>query len=142
MIPVFQTKFGSLDDPPDEWGNCWAACVASILHINLEDVPSIGDQKKRWDECWGRMQTFVSGYGFHMIQLKWPEEEVPALPFYCIAVVPSDTLPDSLHAVIYRDGVCVHDPNSRAPRKNKNTPIGYEVFVPIDPGRMQLMERG
>src|ERR1051325_7265810 len=32
MTPVFQTKF----DPPD--GNCFAACVASLLDRKLEDV--------------------------------------------------------------------------------------------------------
>lgn len=35
MKPIYQTKFGSKE------GNCFQACIASILEISIEDVPDI-----------------------------------------------------------------------------------------------------
>ena len=34
MKRVMQTKFGGKE------GNCWAACIASILELNIEEVPN------------------------------------------------------------------------------------------------------
>lgn len=39
MRPVKQTLFGGPDGPIEEIGNCYPACIASILEIPLEDVP-------------------------------------------------------------------------------------------------------
>lgn len=39
MKPVMQTMFGGCDAPREQLGNCYPACVASVLDIALEDVP-------------------------------------------------------------------------------------------------------
>lgn len=42
MRPVYQTKFETnvtRPDDPDAWGDCFSACVASILEIELSEVP-------------------------------------------------------------------------------------------------------
>lgn len=36
MKPVFQTK---KHNPPESYGNCYAACYASLLELDIEDVP-------------------------------------------------------------------------------------------------------
>lgn len=39
MKPVDQTLFGSFSAPRNERGNCYPACIASILEIKIDDVP-------------------------------------------------------------------------------------------------------
>jgi hypothetical protein len=39
MIPVNQTTFGTTKESP-EVGNCWSACIASLLEIPVEEVPT------------------------------------------------------------------------------------------------------
>ena len=50
MKPVDQTRFGSPD------GNCFAACVASLLEIPLEEAPNLMnlDEWYRAFEVWLR----------------------------------------------------------------------------------------
>lgn len=42
MIKVFQTKYG-------EEGNCFAACIASLFEVEIDDIPFLADYKD-WDE--------------------------------------------------------------------------------------------
>lgn len=39
MKPVMQTKRGGSGAPPEERGDCLAACLASLLEVPIEDVP-------------------------------------------------------------------------------------------------------
>jgi hypothetical protein len=39
MKPIYQSLFGSPDGPSDQLGNCYPACIASLLDLDLEDVP-------------------------------------------------------------------------------------------------------
>ncbi len=51
MKPVYQTVLA----PPD--GNCFAACVASILEMSIEDVPNYtaDDWYERWQEWFAQL---------------------------------------------------------------------------------------
>lgn len=46
MKPVDQDIFGP------ELGNCWAACIASILELTLSEVPNFGASGKWFSETW------------------------------------------------------------------------------------------
>lgn len=39
MKKVMQTMFGGTDGPRENVGNCYPACIASLLDIQLEEVP-------------------------------------------------------------------------------------------------------
>lgn len=81
MEPVFQTMHG------EKHGNCFAACIASLLEIPLEDVPQFGD-----NDWWLKeINEFLSHYGyayFHTsindMNMSWMGE------CYCILVGPNE----------------------------------------------------
>jgi hypothetical protein len=102
MIPVTQTRTGAN-------GNCFAACLASILEVPMHVVPDFGG-----DDVWlGNAQSFLAGFGLYYIQV--PPDD-PALwnaftsgeVFHTI----EGTSPrGGQHAVVGRNGEMVHDPH-------------------------------
>lgn len=64
MIPVDQTKFG------DE-GNCYQACLASILEIGIDEVPTFSSSSN-----WVReVQQWLEQRGLAMLHVNVPESE-------------------------------------------------------------------
>jgi len=59
MIPVKQTK---LHNPPTTNGNCMAACLASLLEINIDDVSCFEDMDET--EWWTAMIRWLDGTGY------------------------------------------------------------------------------
>ena len=43
MIKVYQTKYG-LE------GNCFAACIASLFDVGINEIPFLSDYQDDWDE--------------------------------------------------------------------------------------------
>lgn len=105
MKPVTQTQFGRPN------GNCFASCVASILELELTEVPNF---------CAGRVkdwmvpfQDWLAERGLHAIEMTvadqeaWIEASKPC--GWCILSGPA---PRGLaHSVVARDGRMVHDPH-------------------------------
>jgi hypothetical protein len=83
MKPVFQTKYGPIE------GNCFNACVASILECNLDDLPDLNNIEasgKNWLVGLNE-QLRPMGYG---ITSSPATEEQPAtfyLPIGCHFIV-------------------------------------------------------
>jgi len=76
MKPVDQTRFGFPD------GNCFAACVASLLDIGIEDVPDLGN----WDSDWTRpLNRWLAGRGLAYIEV----DTSTSTPYYRL---PADLL--------------------------------------------------
>lgn len=111
MRPVDQTKFGPVE------GNCFSACVASILEISIDDVPQfmVGvwlDNLRDWCAARGLRATYWPSRG-------WAEangEKFLGVPTgYSIMTGESPRHPGVFHSVVALDGAMVHDPNpSRA----------------------------
>jgi hypothetical protein len=101
MIPTYQTRSG-------ENGNCFEACVASLLELSIVEVPTDlwSWQKIRgWLKRQGCELTFRHGNG-----LPLNEQSDPPLG-HAIAAL---SLPDgSVHSVVVFDGQLVHDPSPR-----------------------------
>jgi len=103
MKYIDQTKFG--DD-----GNCFAACVASLLGLSIEDVPCFNVPGKNWlrlFEEWlkprGLVPLIMWGKGGGII---------PDGVHYLAGGKSPRGIP---HSVIYYEGEMVHDPHpSRA----------------------------
>lgn len=121
MKTVLQTKFGEPD------GNCHAACVASILEIELDRVPNFyADTPARWDEVFS--QWLVENFDLQTIDL-----DVDAMnrrgwkPNGYHFINGPSRRGDFWHTVIGLDGVMVHDPH---PDSNGLERLGtYTLFV-------------
>jgi hypothetical protein len=105
-----------LQSRPGPGGDCYAACVASLLEVGLTEVPDLaaaGDRwasaLRRWLAARGLCVAFRPGDGRPLADQPDPS------PGYAIV---GQRVPDgSVHAVVCRDGRIVHDPASR--------PIGH-----------------
>jgi hypothetical protein len=123
MRPVNQTIRGNC-------GNCHAACVASILELPLEQMPDHflsedGEVDARWLDIWNE---FLRPRNLHMV---WYEARAGRVPRgYAIAgMLNAD---GSHHAVVFHDGVQVHDPLGGG----ANGPVDYwYVLTVLDPSR-------
>lgn len=96
MQPVKQTKEG-ID------GNCLAAVIASILELELGDVPDFGED--RWIT---ELFTFLAPYGIYPIFVSFQAMHLIQYSGYYGV---SGKSPRGLeHIVVYKDGLMVHDP--------------------------------
>lgn len=117
MIPVTQTKRGGPDVPPEERGDCFDACLASILEVAIDEVscPHV-------DDWWGEAQRAVGRHGYRLLYVS--SEPTKAVEFaawagdiYWLAGVPSLNLGLSaageqiMHVVVMRGAELVHDPS-------------------------------
>lgn len=111
MRPVDQTTYGPND------GNCFSACIASILEIPLAEVPrfmNVSAALMRWLAERGLSAT-----------LYYSDEFVP--PGYSIAAGPSKRFAGRMHACVAFDGVVVHDPHF----SREGLPFGIVDYVAI-----------
>ncbi len=136
MIPVMQTTFGYGK------GNCQPACVASILEINLEDVPD-------WrDGAWMlKYEAWLGRHGYGLIHLfwsfdgentngEWPKElGIHGDGYYLASGLSPRAGRDGnsdkmLHACVYQGGELAHDPH---PEGGGLLDVrSWEMFVPCE----------
>jgi len=94
--PVDQTKYGRHD------GNCFSACLASILELSIDEVPLfLGPY---WDDFlpWLAERRLAAS-------LYRRNDYIP--PGYSIAGGVSKRFGDRMHACVAYAGVVVHDPH-------------------------------
>ena len=113
---VDQTIFAS---DPEKPGNCFAACVASALGLDLNQVPhfmhfgeaTYGDDRLKGDHWHAMFLGFLAGQGVWPVSLdKILDAEVGEVVF-----VSGPSLRGVPHQVLYRYGRLWHDPHpSRA----------------------------
>lgn len=114
MKPIFQAGRPT---------GCMAACVASILEIELNDVPEFFDS--RWPSCqnaWdhAKQREWLAERGYGVVEFKLTENTMwpPTGGILCILSGPSPrSVLDTLHAVVARTQYdtagpfeLVHDP--------------------------------
>lgn len=103
MKPVMQTETG-------EYGNCFSACLASILELPIEQVPNfIRSGDDFWKDCEGWLRQF--GLGILEFPFtnpaQWDEFRVQG---HQIVGGPSRRSTYH-HAQVWHGGRMVHDPN-------------------------------
>lgn len=130
MIPVFQRK---LDD-------CFAACVASILEIDIETIPALQPEDyENWHGYLGRVGEFLAD-NFGLGLCGW--QGAPALPPFGYAVKLSEVERCGKmdhHAMVSCNGNVVHDPCAIAPLSDRDNPaINYIVFYALQPSMQKL----
>lgn len=130
MRKIYQTKFGSPN------GNCWAACLASCLELDLSDVPDFpaGHDDTSW---WTDTQEWL--FANHRLRLLEVEvgASAPLLevfgPVYWVASGPSPR-GNFNHAVVYFGGGMVHDPHPD--QTGLRGPPKYgSIFIVADPAQ-------
>lgn len=125
MRPVDQTVFGVPD------GNCFPACLASILHIPLNDIPSFC----KYTDWWERFSQWLSYRGYYAIPITYNEEsDIPG--FHILSG--KSPRGDFQHSVVAMGNDIVHDPHpSRAGIEDRMDRI---VLVPIDHSEFVKLE--
>ena len=103
MIKIFQTK---LHNPPKENGNCLSAVIASILEININQVPHFEDMNN--DVWYENLNNWMKSIGLQLIELD-PLSPLPKGFSIVTGVSPRNK--NILHAVVFKDGKLVHDPH-------------------------------
>lgn len=127
MKPVDQTIFG------DGKGNCFAACVASILELPIEEVPNFCEG---WDEEWfDKYQEWLRPHGFSVVMLVAWSEWKPN-PGQLCTMGGKSPRGDFDHCVVGEwtgeEWRVVHDPHpSRAGLDGKAKRV--EFLIPLDP---------
>lgn len=128
MIEVEQTILG-------KEGNCFSACLASLLEIKIEDVPYLNEDNWIVNTNKFLMENYNSYYmefdvlpsncpfklkGYHIINGLSPR---------------SEGFPRLYHAVIGKDGKMVFDPHpSKDGLQNIN---GYGILIPMNPAELR-----
>jgi hypothetical protein len=112
MKPVFQTKMG------DPGGNCFQACVASVLEVPLSEVPDFMNDTPAEEEWTTAFSAWVESCGFHAFLLAGDDVR-PMLrdgAFGGAPVIVCGDHPKGKHACVYVNGELAHDPNPKHSR--------------------------
>lgn len=101
MIPVYQTLFSK--NNRDKSGDCLRACICSLLHLTIEEVPHFIEHKpsSKW---FNNMEEWLKKKGYK-IQF---DCEPPKVEYYMVWGMSPRGI---LHSVIHSDGKLVHDPH-------------------------------
>lgn len=131
MKPINQSI---LHDPEHgKNGDCWRACIASVLELPIEDVPHFGDM----DDRKGRMVELqlLAKYGFTIYSIYGDggmanhPEILPEDHEYYFAIGPSPRDKNISHQVVCHNGKIVHDPH---PDKTNLSGIShFEILLKI-----------
>lgn len=134
MIPIDQTRFGL------PGGNCFQACLASILELPLAEVPDAANADLSEAMGWFRvLRPWLALRGLGIVVIA-PGQ--PSIWFtqgaILIAGGKSPRAPDHPegygHCVVMRNGTVLHDPHpSRAGLHGE--PEEYYILYALDPAR-------
>lgn len=110
---------------------CWAACVATITGIPLDDldqnIPDGASEEWFWEHATELHNDMVRRLRARGWRLDYIGHDVPR--GFAIASGKSPRLATVLHAVVVRDGVLWHDPHPS--RAGIVTVDCFEVLTPI-----------
>lgn len=130
MIEVTQTTFGV------PGGNCFSACIASLLELSIDDVPYfMGDFSEPDDGEWfNRLNDWLRPRGF--VALFFLYQSLADFPSLCVLGGASSRGP---HSCVGRRGEIVWDPH---PSRSGLTSVeDVTILVPLDPARRPNQER-
>jgi D-glycero-D-manno-heptose 1,7-bisphosphate phosphatase len=117
MQPIDQTVFGVPN------GNCFSACVASILHIPLGEVPPFCT----YGDWWERFNEWLKPQGYYATIIRYSEDHAP-LGFHILSG--KSPRGDFQHSVVAMGNDIVHDPHPS--RSGIETRVDQILIVPLD----------
>lgn len=102
-----QTKFGGIDAPVDERGDCFRTCVANLLGLPLDDVPNFVAMDDPWNvhsAAWFNER----GLGY----LTFPGDPGQYEMYRNVVLIVGGKGPRGHnHAVLWKGGKLFHDPH-------------------------------
>lgn len=129
MKPVDQTVFG------DRTGNCFAACVASVLELPLEGMPNFCGGPDITEDSWcPRFRAWLAERGLGCAFLGYsPEHGIAAVVGAGAYVIVGGDSPrgNFLHQVVYRGDELVHDPHPD--RTGLLKIVDFTILFPLNP---------
>ena len=131
MKPVMQTKL----EPPK--GNCWAACVASVLEVELECVPAVEFTRLYGEEDGegADVDVFWDTWDAWLAERNIARARI-ALPNGCdlpkgYLIVAGKGPRGMKHCVVYHNGQLAHDPYPGGAGVERVTEAN--MLYPLDP---------
>lgn len=117
MQPVQQTKFTTEDQTVH--GNCFAACVASLLELSIDEVPTFETMGEAWG---GALYEFLQTQGYTFLGTFYATDDpdwwqhltercAGVDGFYIVAGGSPRPHVKKGHCVIFQNGQMVHDPH-------------------------------
>ena len=130
MTPVNQT------DTTFVTGNCMNACIASILEIPLDDIPSFHSNDPKDGEAFThKLQKWGRSIGYLILDITITDDCDPDDILKDCWVIASGQSPRAKngerHAVVWRNGVMMHDPHPS--KEGIVEPDMYAVFIALNP---------
>jgi len=119
MQATDQTTFG------EGLGNCFSACVASILELPIEDVPFFGADEL-W---WTRFSEWLEARNLYAVCLKHRAGRAPVGYHILSGKSPRG---EFMHSVVAKGEDIVHDPHPS--RANIQDRVDCIIIVPMDFG--------
>lgn len=124
-------------------GDCWRACLATILEVEYTEVPYFGDMAddpSTYADWYKKTLKFLEQYGLHYFEFRLgdhgKEHRKETLRGYHMIVGQSRLYREYKHACVGKDGEIVWDPN---PREGAGIVPGtetYGVFVAMNPAHL------
>ncbi len=139
MFKVDQTSFGGKDAPLEQQGNCFQACVATVLQMPLEEAFDCRGVQDEGDFV-GEFNNWLEQYGLGCIYIFSSQENpIKTTEFKGLFIMEqmSETLyQGERHVVVGRNHFEIfHDPNPNA-RGRAGDFQGVYVFVPLEPYKL------
>lgn len=133
MKPIIQTQTG-------DTGNCFSACLASILELPIEVVPNFFEVRLTDDPAgwWAAVREWLYLYGYGVLVIDDSNGNLSlGLPGFLIV---SGTSPrERMHATIWEGGRLIHDPHPEG--GGVRAPLDISLLYPLDPSRLKLTRR-
>mgnify|MGYP001576054384 CR=1 FL=1 len=124
MKPMMQTRMGIN-------GNCEAACIASILECDINDVPQIRDTEDYEHRYFKRLSMWLrSNYGVYYVHCPLGDSNWKPQG-WSVGAIQSDLVGQYTHAVVCFDGKIVYDPLGN-PANFEKPILGHTLFVVYD----------
>ena len=131
MKPVDQSKLSTDENP--HAGDCFGACVCSILETDLAAFPDLSAyfEPDQWNEWQRQIDVYLMQHGYVHVDVEFRKDlrDVVVPRGWSIPYGPTVRSADRLHAVVAYDGRVIHDPH---PSRAGLTSIqGWTLLVPI-----------
>ena len=101
MKKIYQTEFYPL-------GNCFQACIASILEIELDEAPNfMKDGVGKWNENW---DEFMKISDYYLLDIELPSNTKDLIYDGIIIANGKSPRGDWNHSIVWQNDRMIHDP--------------------------------
>lgn len=134
MKPVHQTLFGAPDGPNELIGNCYPSCLATLLDVDLAEVPHVYQLHAVDDDALQATLNWLHGRGYTTLCYDWAPWVQRYFPGALVIVSGKSPRGEFQHAVVGEitetGWRLIHDPHPNGSGID-GEPKSIEVLVPM-----------